>query len=207
MTNSTDKFVFYHIPKTGGIWVKEAIRHAGIKHGRCRDRKGVGHPFGLKREHATPAVAQEGCSAGRFSFCFVRHPVSWLKSHWCYRVQTGILDEKTPIDRLWEDDFEWFVRRVLTHYPGGYVTQLYQYYVGPNADRMDFIGRQENLADDLVTALTLAGETFDEQALRGYGRRNIAAARPEMRALCELSEDVERAVIDTERWVMDTFYG
>ena len=206
MAACTDKSVFYHIPKTGGIWVKEAMRRSGLRYGRCRNRR-VGHPFGLKREHATPDVIIDEHKTGRFSFCFVRHPVSWLRSHWCYRVMTQILDPKTPLDRAWDDLFEPFVLNVLERYPNGYVTQLYQFYVGSGADGVDFIGRQENLADDLVSALTLAGEDFDEQALRAMKRVNVASGNPKFGSLCVLAKGLEFEIMDADRWVMDTFYG
>lgn len=205
MAVCTDKSVFYHVAKTGGIWVKEAIRSSGLRYGRCRDRR-VNHPFGLKREHSTPWVVMDEFKEGRFSFCFVRHPIGWLKSFWCYRVKTGHLDMRFPLDRIWDDTFEPFVQNVLEKYPDGFVTQLYQFYVGPNADGVDFVGRQESLADDLVEALTLAGETFDESRLRATRWRNASARRPKYGSRCVLDKGVEQAVLDADEWVMETFY-
>ena len=205
MAVCTDKCVFYHVAKTGGIWVKEAIRSSGLRYGRCRDRR-VAHPFGLKREHATPNVVMDEFKAGRFSFCFVRHPIGWLKSFWCYRVKTGHLDMGFPLDRIWDDAFEPFIWNVLEKYPDGFVTQLYQFYVGPDVNEVDFIGRQENLADDLVKALTLAGETFDESRLRATRWRNASARHKKYGLLCVLDEGIEQAVLDADKWVMEKFY-
>lgn len=206
MAAYTDKSVFYHIPKTGGTWVKEAMRRSGLRYRRCKNRK-VGHPFGLKREHATPDVIVDEHKAGRFSFCFVRHPVGWLRSRWCYRVMTQVLDPKSPLSQIWDDSFRSFVVNVLERYSNGFVTELYQFYVGADADGVDFVGRQENLADDLVSALTLAGEDFDERALRAMKRINVASGNPEFGRLCVLDAGLELKVIDADRWVMDTFYG
>ena len=202
----TSRTTFYHIPKTGGTWVKLAMRRSGLEVGRAREHRRVGHPFGLKREHATPATVRDEYKEDRLSFCFVRHPVEWLRSSWAFRYRTQGMGKTAPIHDLWVDEFQLFVLAVLEHLPG-YVTQLYQYYIGLDADGIDFIGRQESLADDLVRVLALAGEAFDEETLRSVPPRNVAAARPEVARLCTLDPSVERQVLDSEKWVMDTFYG
>ena len=201
MAIRTDKSIFYHIPKTGGVWVKETMRRAGLEYGRCRD-KPVSHPFRLKREHATPAVVRDEDKAGRFSFCFVRRPVSWYRSFWCYRIKTDTVGQKFPLDLMWDDEFEPFVRNVLAACPNGFVTKLYQFYV----DDVDFVGRQENLRGDLVRALTLAGEQFDENAIRNTRRFNMSATSKRFIGKCELSAETRARVQKTEAWVLERFY-
>lgn len=207
MAIRTDKSVFYHIPKTGGIWVKEAMRQSGcVGYGRCRDIKGRSQKFGLKREHATPDVVRDGYKKGLFSFCFVRHPVAWFKSFWCYRVKTGHLDVRFPSDRLWDGMFETFIVNVLKEFSDGFVTELYQYYVGETADKVDFVGKQENLADDLVKALTLAGEDFNEEDLRRTKWRNVSAGHSKYGDMCVLSTEVRDRILKADRWVINNFY-
>lgn len=201
MAIRTERSVVYHIPKCGGIWVKEAIRKSGLKYGRCRNVR-VAQPFGLKREHATPGVVAEADGVGRFSFCFVRRPLSWYQSFWCYRVKTKYLDRKFPLDRIWDDDYERFLLNVLASYPDGFVTQLYRFYT----EAVDFVGQQERLADDLVRALSLAGEKFDEAALRATRWRNISGGNKKFARQCITSQEVEKRIMIAERWIMDTFY-
>lgn len=196
------KSVVYHIPKCGGVWVKEAMRRSGVKYDRCRG-SGRKFSFGLVREHAPPDGVAEEDREGRFAFCFVRHPVGWLKSFWCYRVKTGRLDAKFPPDACWDDCFEPFVLNLLDAYPGGFVTHLYQHYVGD----VDFVGRQESLADDLVMALTLAGEEFDEVALRALGRRNVSGGKERMKKLLMLSDGTRERTLGVERWVVERYYA
>ena len=205
MAVCTDKSVFYHIAKTGGVWVKEAMSRSGLLYSRC-DNKRVSHPFGLKREHATPDVILDKYKRGRFSFCFVRHPVTWLQSFWCYRVRTSRLDKKFPLDYLWDDDFEAFVYNVLASYPDGFVSRLYQYYVGENADAIDYVGRQENLADDLVCALKIAGERFDECLLRSTGEFNVAFRGGEYDGMCTIGHTTKALVERAEQWTIEHFY-
>jgi hypothetical protein len=182
MASKTEKSVIYHIPKCGGIWVKEAMRRSGLRYDRCRHVRAA-HPFSLKREHAPPDMVRDGEKVGRFSFCFVRHPLGWLRSFWAFRVKTSWLDYKFPADRLWDDMFDIFVDNLVDAYP------------------------QEHLADDLVTALTLAGEDFDEERLRTTPWRNIAAAGRRFRKLCVLSERTEQRALEADAWVVETFYA
>lgn len=206
MAVRTEKSVFYHVPKTGGIWVKEAIRRSGLKYGRCKEMR-MGQEFNLKREHSTPDVVRSEDRDGLFGFCFVRHPVGWYKSFWAYRIKTKNLDPRFPADRVWDYDFEKFVGNVLDAYPDGFVTQLYQFYVGEDLEKVDFIGRQENLADDLVTALTLAGEEFDESLLRTTRWHNISARGRKLRKLCIPSDELVDRIVKVENWVVDGFYA
>lgn len=204
MAIKTEKSVIYHIPKCGGIYAKEAVRRSGLKYGRCKEYKtGVW----LKREHATPSVVIEEHKDGLFSFCFVRRPIEWYKSFWCYRMRSRTLDLRSPIDWCWNNEFDQFVINVLDAFPTGYVTNLYQCYVGRNADQMDFIGRQENLTDDLVKALTLAGEVFDEKILRSTKHFNASAARPKYGNLATLSDETTNRVLEAENWIIEKFYA
>ena len=206
MAIRTDKSVFFHIPKTGGIWAKEAIRRTGLPYHRCRDRA-VGHKelrneLNLEREHSIPANMWPKDVEGLFSFCFVRHPLTWYQSIWRFRKSYQVLNTKFPVDRNWVDDYDLFVNNMLDAYPKGFVTELFQYYVGENLDIVNYIGKQESLADDLVKALTLAGETFDEKALRATKPFNKSRRFPAV-----LSEKTQDRVLETEKWVIDSFYS
>ena len=205
MASATERFIFYHIPKTGGTWVKVALKAAGIRARAVRTTGGP-HPFNLKWAHACPGTVPERAKKDRFSFCFVRRPVAWYASYWSFRSRKGARrDEKFPADGLWSDEFDQFVNNLLDAYPSGFVTALYQYYTGADCELVDFVGRQESLADDLMRALTLAGEPFDEAALRATGRCNRSPGR--LKKLCVLSEATQARVADCERWVLEAFYG
>lgn len=206
MAAQTDRIIFYHIPKTGGIWVKYAMRRGGIKYGRARNRRRLGQAWKLKREHAIPEVIRPEDKENRLSFCFIRHPVDWYKSFWAYRKKTGLLDLEFPADKCWDEKFESFVLNVLEGYPDGFVTQLYQYYIGRDIDKIDYVGRQENLENDLVEVLYLAREIFDEKELRASKRLNIASTRKEIKDLLVLTKETIQKILQVENWVMDNFY-
>lgn len=204
MAVRTEKSIVYHIPKCGGKWVKRVMRRAGLEYRRCRGyyRR---QDWGLYGEHATPENVQAE-EDDLFSFCFVREPVGWYRSFWSFRMKGleagGSLSPRFPADESWSDDPETFAYNLMGAFPGGFVTELYQLYVGA----MDYVGRLENLRDDLETALTLAGETFDTKVLAETGPCNIVASRPEWEKRCELGPEVQERIRKVEGWVMETFY-
>ena len=208
MAVRTEKTGIYHIPKCAGIWVKEAVRRSGIYYWRCNNKnhpEKPTHPFGLLREHSTPENTEPLDDV--YTICFVRHPVDWYKSFWAYRTKEGNLDLKFPPDRVWSDDFNKFVENVLDTY-GAFVTQLYQYFVGESCDWVDFIGRQENVRADLITALTNAGETFDEDVIMNTPYFNVAGLSKKYgKLVANLSDENDQRIRETEHWVIDRFYS
>ena len=170
MSRITEKSIFYHIPKTGGIWVETAMKNAGLK----LHRAGVNNfkpKFNLIHRHNTPQCILSESKKGKFSFCFIRNPVDWYISFWKYRKETRTF-ENFPLDKIWSEDIKEFILNVKKTYPN-FVGEMYQCYT----PYVDFIGRTENLADDLVKALRLAGETFDEEKLRFTPPQNTTNIR------------------------------
>ncbi len=205
MAIKTDKTVLYHISKCGGTWAGEAVRRVGLPYSRCKEDKKkiveLGNEFGLRRKHGIPRFMLPEEVEGLFSVCFVRHPLSWYKSIWDYKKNPAARGRYPP-DIYWVPDYDEFVTNLLDAYPGGFVTKLYQYYVGEYANQVDFIGHLEYLTDDLVIALTLAGETFDEDLLRARGPRNVSK-----KSTAVLSTETHNRVLEAESWVLERFYG
>ncbi len=197
--------VFMHIPKTGGDWVRAALRNAGVLQG-------------LPRQHSPDKHLTRGESlvprAGRRVFCFVRHPMSWLESFWRY---SGGVDQecREPLEYNWrrecargnavlgpvcdcyDPDFATFICKVTTARPG-YVGWLYSQYVTPHA----LVGRTEKLSADLIACLHEAGEEFSMVAIQATPRVNgSVAARPTISR--RLLQRVER----TEAKVLETYYS
>ena len=174
--------VFYHIPKTGGGWIREVFRNACLVHKQ----------FG--EVHATPLTAP--VPEGRFSFTFVRHPCSLLQSYWVYCMLGGWPKEI--------DNFQEFMWRSLEVNPGR-VSRVYRYFVGENQDQVDFIGRQESLTEDLIVALHLAGEDFEEEYVRDVPLINTGACMLEWAYECRYTPELRRAVVESEKWAMEKF--
>ena len=202
----TKKSVFYHTPRTGGISVKEAIRLSGINYDRTKHSQ-VKNRLKMYTEHATPDGTIAEDKDGLFSFCFVRHPIDWYKSFWSFRVAKGHVQIRNPLDYYcWDTIFERFVANALDYYPDGYVTELYKLFVGENLDKVDFIGKQENLVNDLILALNMAGEEFDEDVIRNLKKYNRTFDRRAISPRLGLSDYTRDRVLRVEKWVMDNFY-
>ena len=221
MSLRLNKSIFYHIPKTGGTWVNYAIRKAMIdnkdliyrrpKLKRADDdysnwREVVSHSLGMRRAHETQwGIANEE-KDDIFSFTFVRKPLDWYKSYWADRKFSRETKNKKywgafPLDFAWDESFDQFVLNATKMFSQGALTLIYQSFLGLDGDDLDFVGRQENLVEDLVKALTLAGEDFNEEKLRNVGKKNVSAPFD-----FGLSNSARSKLLRRERWVTKTFY-
>jgi hypothetical protein len=163
-------FVFRHVPKTGGTWAVKAMAAAGVSlRALTADNDGHGIPGRLAPND-------------RFAFAFVREPFDWYRSFWAHRNQFGDWSDIHPLDPLARASFDAFLNRVCDLRPG-YLSRVYEQYVGVPDRAISFIGRFERLADDLVLALREAGVAFDEARLRRVRPTNCTALRPECAAV------------------------
>ncbi len=159
--------VFLHVPKTGGSWVKAAIRNAGID---AEEYIVDGDLHGDLSYCPFPE---------RFVFAFVREPLSLYESYWRFKT-AGAWDTRNPFDmECGAPTFAAFVDNVLRLEPA-WCSRMFEDYVGRTpADEVDFVGRFESLADDLVRALQLSGTTFDEQRVRATPPINVSTVTRE----------------------------
>jgi hypothetical protein len=158
--------VFLHVPKTGGTWCRSAIRRAGIPH----FESGWKHESPYFRAHH-PLDRVRAVAGNRFLFGFVRDPLDWWRSFWGYRMRHGW--GRHPVDHSCRaDEFDLFMRNVAERLPG-WCSSMYRQFVGPRHQPIHFVGLFENLANDLIEALRLAGERFDEHALRSTPPENV----------------------------------
>lgn len=179
--------IFFHIPKTGGMWAREAIKNAGIPAVEVG-----GSPDFVVNYHNT---FRQVDSQAKFTFTFVRHPLTWYPSFWCYRMLTGW--QTTGLaDQFMSLSFEKFVWNVVRNDPG-HLSTRYERNTGPGV--LDFVGKMENLASDLVKALRLAGEEFDEERLLSTPSQNVSPLQP------VYSSRLRKAVLETERRTLERF--
>jgi hypothetical protein len=136
----------------------------------------------------------------------VRDPFDWYGSFWqmCHRERIA--------HRAWAYSlafspqtfvnlpFPQFLSGCYLWLPG-YVSELYTSYVALEEDPIHFVGRFERLADDLVRALQLANQDFDEDALRSVAPTNTSAAAP------PCPPEIKQRVIQSELVAYKRFYG
>ncbi len=215
--------VFLHIPKTGGTWVTGVLRESGLM--RCS----IGHRhanlphvlapgnqgFGRRLEHFYKRTCFLKTHPRPFTFCFVRHPLAWYESFYRYKSQSELnWEEDGEVDNIhrWHPnailnglgrgrDFNSFTSALMDKYPG-YVSALYSHYT---FRPVDFIGKQENLREDLVTVLERTGCDFDAGKIRVRERINRSRAASDK---LEWDPAVRTRVLRLEAAAMERFgYG
>lgn len=117
-----------------------------------------------------------------FTFCFVRNPVSWIESYYSFvsgqkwywwSTEYAYLDFWHPnamLNGLKSESLNEFVGKVLEKRPG-YVTEMFGWFVQPATS---FVGKNENLIEDLITVLDKRGYDFDPEFIRQYPRQRVS---------------------------------
>ena len=192
---------FLHIPKCGGTWVFQAMSAAGLA-------PQVVPPDG---QHAITATE------GRFVFTFVRHPLTWYASFWNFRwseaarrggpIEERLREGAGQADELIDDclvdgcgrprPFAAFVEQCVARHPG-FLSRKYDLYTA----RVDFVGRQESLCEDLLAALRRSGVAFDAAAVRRAPKVN--EANPRFRA--DYPPGLADRLLAAESAAVDRFY-
>lgn len=111
----SDKWIFSHIPKTGGIAISEAMKRADpstVKLGGEHDPLFI---HGLQND-------------SRLRFTVIRHPLTWYRSLWFHFL--GMKSEKRwrelgwwerhflePFSQCFDKSYPGFLRKVLSEYP------------------------------------------------------------------------------------------
>lgn len=194
MATATDKIIFYHIPKTGGTWVTNVLKHM-----YGNDAKKLGDKFvedlGLFDVHVDPKTVT---SDGRFSFAFVRDPVDWYRSRWARSVEQGWSNHNVIGRELKSGNFDEFVKNCMTKFPEGMLSETYRRF-----EDVDFIGRYENLREDLIKALTLADVEFDARVIREFGAVNVTDR--ETKSLARFGYGTKKKLKENEKYIYERF--
>lgn len=227
--------VFLHIPKTGGNWVSSVLYKSGLvkssighKHADIErvllplDNDGR---WTLTTEHGRSLTSYHLKrklrllpSSKPFMFCFVRHPLKWYESwfkymsqpnrNWCDWGREESINYWHPnamLNGLGTSEFNQFIKNIIAKRPG-FVTELFGWYTKP---QIDFVGKQENLTDDLITVLRQLDLPFDEDFVRNYKAVNVSPKpkqemvwEPELRTEVIKLEyaGLKRYNYDTENW-------
>ncbi|TWT64190.1 sulfotransferase family 2 domain-containing protein [Rubinisphaera italica] len=178
--------VFLHIPKTGGNWVTRVLEESNLvafrfshKHADLKHLTFAGKTWKKRLQNQLRYTVRNARFGNRepYMFCFVRHPLKWYESWFKYMSQPNRnwlsfaeaskaygWHPNANIDGLGAAEFNQYVRNVIAKHPS-YVTNLYDGYISP---QVNFVGKQENLREDLVTALEQAGLDFDADFIRNF---------------------------------------
>jgi len=193
------KSVFLHIPKTGGIWVRNAIERTNIKT----------FEFGEQHSHFNELLKYRDKQfyEKKSIFTFIRHPLSWYQSRWAFRIKHG-WQLRHPLDfNCASNDFCTFVKNCIEYKPEGWVSWLYQSFID-KAPKNVVVGKQENLAGDLIDILHGAGEIFDEQLMLSTNRANESNMHGKSsKEMAVYTTDLIDEVLDVEKLIVDRYYS
>src|SRR6185503_7603225 len=92
--------------KTGVTWVWEALKAAGVEL----------EPIPGPENHPHPRL-QDFDRKQRFTFGFVREPVSWYGSIWNYHRKVQTQADWSPMGDWLDLDFDTFLQRMVAHAP------------------------------------------------------------------------------------------
>ncbi len=187
---------FLHIPKTGGIWVFHAITRTGIPLQRYLNKNGS--------QHLNFAQCS-GIAPFKFTFAFVRHPLGWWKSYWQYKMgvnwHVNTFNHNRIDQECASDNFHTFIRNVIRKFPG-HCSKVFKNFVGPEESPIDFIGKYENLNNDLVAALHCANEKFSEDDINATMPTNVSNKQ---KFPASYTPELESAVREAETYAMRRF--
>jgi len=157
--------IYIMIPRCGCMTTESILKQLGLWQKDIRGRERFWHPD-------VKELKELGWWDKRpFKFTFIRHPFDWLKSRWCYfqiRGFNSLPGSKQkyiePAELYYDPDFNKFLENCIEYYEKcgiGMVTQLYNEYT----EDANFVGKLENLRNDLEKALILAGESYNSSII------------------------------------------
>ena len=195
------KSVFIHVPKTGGSWIRKAVKNANMPSYELGPIQPNSPFFRNNTIHAPQTVLH---LHHLFTFAFVRNPITFYQSYSVFKMCQRAEINRFFDERFMSDSFEQFVRNVIKGKPG-WVSGAYQRFLGRKGELVDFIGRQENLVNDFIKALQLAGEEFDENSIRSTPKANEGLALGTWKLECRYTPELLNMVCEHEKYAMELY--
>jgi SAM-dependent methyltransferase len=180
--------IFFHVGRTAGHCVRKTILEMGIP------------TYDVGRFHDWPSnIALNEKEQKKLFFCFVRHPLAWLRSFWCHQMQFG-WGESDYNAKTRSDSFADFLKKAVGAFPNGPATEAFR----PFLMQCQEVGRQENLTADLRRILERAGEKVVPEVLEQAGVTTVEIAR-EIRDAATAPQELLEKVLHAERELCERF--
>lgn len=196
MSLVTDKFVFAHLPKTGGQHIRKVINELGITSREV-----------CKHHAASAALPKEGINLP--ILISIRHPVTWYQSRWYHRVRIGWMPMH-PVD--WDcasNDFNKFVENMMDYDPNGRLTSLIQLFLRKTPiKQVEHVIKNEYLSGELYLFLKKMGYDVTREQINNVPRTNTSGGpgRTAKDVAVYKPEILER-LLKRESWLINEFYG
>lgn len=177
--------IYYHASKTGGYWVKNALRQT------CK----------VVKELNTHCNKGYYDSPTKPSFSFVRNPASLYEStyqHYRRKDCDFIIDYKFWVFPKYAHlPFPEFVEAMVENEPG-WLTDYSELFLAG----IDYIGRYENLQEDLFEILDVVGEPHDKEVIRNTPPANVGKYHNRV----EMTPYLRGLIEKSERGLIEKFY-
>jgi len=178
-----ERALFVHVPKTGGQFVMRLLESLGL----ARATPPIGGAVRADPVAHVPAWAVS--SAVDFSFGFVRHPVGWMESY--YNFVLGRVADNGGRHPAWNPGM-WHPLNAFDALPPGawasadamvdaiydaqpaFVGRLYRLFLGDLGLGVDFIGKQETMAEDLSVVTARLGHPVAPAVIAARPRINVS---------------------------------
>jgi len=197
------KSSFIHIPKCGGSLIQGMLFRLGLVNHRYTTPQN-GHLF----------LHQMTQSESTYNFTFVRHPYTWWPSfwHWSKQDRFSLMERKCPDFDTWIQDYGPFWM--------GHYSRLVSRYVGDDPFyqsniKISFVGKNENLYEDLKNAVIASGEDIDStkidnvisQVKTGLEQNDPGWVKKQNKKEYNrnISDKSKEIIYNTERYVFDKF--
>jgi hypothetical protein len=151
-----------------------------------------------------------------YKFAFIRHPVTWYQSAWRYmesiQWKNFIKNENQsrfflkydtwhPFEKLYDaksSNVNEFIKNLIDEMPGFYTHLIYA-YTGINS--INYIGKQENLIDDLKNVLTHLGINNDELYFEPEKVNKSTVSVP------QLEQGITDKILESEYPIISKYYS
>lgn len=194
----TDKLIFVHVPRTGGHFVRSVINELRV-------------PFYEDGDSALPNIIQFHQPAHtvdkremefKFSFGFVRHPMTWLVSRWWCETQYNMprTDNRRTIRGLMSDSFYRFLDQVVVHCPEIPSVEMLGILSG-----VDKVYRYENLIAATIAALTEAGYDVAPHLIERLPRWPNECAMPLGVSGWDISPEQRRIIMEANKELCEAY--
>lgn len=191
----TDNFVFCHLPKCGGQFIRYVLDQLNISNSEV----GEYHDSFIR---VKPFLKDRVLSVTN-----IRHPLTWYQSRWHHRVRIGWLPNSKEDWETASNDFNQFVMNMKVFDPNGRLSTIIKQYDDGFGGKADFILRQEFLQCDLYNLLSQFYE-LNTKIYWSLKPQNISGIdKLSSSAVAIYDADILEDMLKREEYIINKYYG